>query len=103
MALALINDGADRARLAKLVASLAQRARPVRIVKKGAAWHQKAAAVALKILTFGGQRTFLSHYVTTLGHTIYVPDDFDDWAPGHCWEILRHELVHVAQFERLGW
>jgi hypothetical protein len=99
----VIEGSGDRRRLSELVESLATRARPVRIVRKGAAWHQRAAAIALKVLTFGGQRTFMTHYVTTLGHTIYVPDDFDGWDPGTSWEILRHELVHVAQFERYGW
>jgi hypothetical protein len=41
--------------------------------------------------------------VTTLGHTIYVPDDFDGWSEARACQILRHEAVHVAQFERLGW
>lgn len=90
-------------RLASLVAEMAARPRPVRVVPKRAHWHQRAAARALWLLTFGGQRTYLSHYVTTLGHTIYVPDDFASWHPDHAWEVLRHELVHVRQFERYGW
>lgn len=94
---------ADHARrLVELVASLEERERPVRIRKKSLHRSQRAAALALRILTFGGQNRYLSHYVTTLGHTIYVPDDFDDWEPAHAVEVLRHELVHVAQFERLG-
>ena len=32
-----------------------------------------------------------------------MPDDFDAWDAGDAWRILRHELVHVAQFERYGW
>lgn len=86
-----------------LLAEMAARPRPVRVVAKSAHWHQRAAATALRVLTFGGQRTYLSDYVTTLGHTIYVPDGFDAWAPAHALEVLRHELVHVRQFERLGW
>src|SRR5437667_8599464 len=81
---------------------MAQRQRPVRVVKKTTFWHQRWAGRALRLLTFGGQKTYLSHYVTTLGHTIYVPDDFDGWDPAYAWEVLRHELVHVAQFERWG-
>lgn len=92
-----------RRRLEVLREELASRPRPVRIVKKSAAWHQRAAAIGLKVVTFGGQRTYLTRYVTTLGHTIYVPDDFEDWEPARAWEILRHEAVHVAQFERYGW
>jgi len=94
---------ASRARLEALRVEIAARPRPVRVVTKRAHWHQRAAARALWALTFGGQSTYLSHYVTTLGHTIYVPDDFDDWPPDQAWEVLRHELVHVAQFERFGW
>lgn len=94
---------ASRARLDALLAAMATRPRPVRVVNKRAHWHQRAAARALWLLTFGGQHTYLSHYVTTLGHSIYVPDDFDDWPPDHAWEVLRHELIHVAQFERWGW
>ncbi|HSN98423.1 MAG TPA: hypothetical protein VLS89_08995 [Candidatus Nanopelagicales bacterium] len=92
-----------RLRLDALLEDLARRPRPIRVVKKGACWHQRCAAGALYCVTFGGQRTYLSHYVTTLGRTIYVPDDFDEWPPTRAWQILRHELVHVAQFERYGW
>jgi hypothetical protein len=92
-----------RHRLDALVGAMRARPRPVRVAPKRAFWHQRAAARALWVLTFGGQRTYLSHYVTTLGHTIYVPDDFDAWPAAHAWEVLRHELVHVRQFERLGW
>jgi hypothetical protein len=90
-------------RLDALLADFAGRPRPVRVVNKRDYWHQRAADVALRVVTLGGQRTYLSQYVTTLGHTIYVPDDFDRWEPGHAWEVLRHEAVHVAQFERYGW
>ena len=41
--------------------------------------------------------------MTTLGRTIYVPDDFDDWPATRALEVLRHEAVHVEQFERHGW
>src|SRR5262245_48443867 len=92
-----------RARLDALLAELASRRRPVRVVVKRRYWHQRAAAWALRAITLGGQNSYLSHYVTTLGHTIYVPDDFDDWPPGRAWEVLRHEAVHVRQFERFGW
>jgi hypothetical protein len=90
-------------RLWSLIRAMSKRPRPVRIVKKSTRWHQRAAAKALWVLTFGGQRTYLSQYVTTLGHTIYVPDDFALWRPERAWWTLRHELVHVAQFERYGW
>jgi len=92
-----------RRRLDALIEELGRRPRPVRIVRKGACWHQRAAGACLKAVTLGGQRTYLTQYVTTLGCTIYVPDDFDNWPPTRAWQVLRHELVHVAQFERYGW
>lgn len=98
-----IHGPAARRRLDQLLNEMATAHRPVRVVPKCACWHQRAAGLALRVVTFGGQRTYLTHYVTTLGHTIYVPDDFDAWPPGRAWEVLRHELVHVRQFERWGW
>jgi hypothetical protein len=97
-----VNDSAKEA-LTRLLDDFARRSKPIHVVKKSVYWHQRAAGRALFIVTFGGQRTYLSHYVMTLGHTIYVPDDFDAWSPAQAIEILRHEAVHVRQFERYGW
>jgi hypothetical protein len=90
-------------RLELLLADFAHRARPIRIVPKRDARMQRVIDAALRVLTFGGQSTYLTHYVTTLGHTIYVPTSWPEWPAGRRWEVLRHEAVHVAQFERLGW
>ena len=98
-----VDTEGNQRRLDALHVDMACRARPVRVVIKRVYWHQRASHHALRILTFGGQNRYLSHYVTTLGHTIYVPDDWPEWDPAHAWEVLRHELVHVAQFERFGW
>lgn len=92
-----------RALLEALLDDFARRQRPVRIVRKRDYWHQRFLDVFLRVITLGGQREYLTRYVTTLGHTIYVPDDFDQWEPGRAWQVLRHEAVHVAQFERFGW
>ncbi len=89
--------------LQQLLDDFARRARPIRVVKKSLYWHQRAAGKALFLITFGGQNSYLSNYVTTLGHTIYVPDDFDEWRAEYAIEVLRHEAVHVEQFERYGW
>jgi hypothetical protein len=92
-----------REQLRLLLERFAAQKRPIRVVKKSAYWHQRAAGAALYAVTFGGQKVYLTHYVTTLGHTIYVPDDFDEWPPARALQILRHEAVHVAQFERYSW
>lgn len=90
-------------RLERLLRAFASRERPVRVVKKSDFSHQRAADLALRLVTLNGMKTYLTNYVTTLGHTIYVPDDFDEWPPANRYQILRHELVHVEQFERYGW
>ena len=58
---------------------------------------------ALRVVTLGRMRTYASEYVTTLGATIYLPDGWERIPAGRRWEILEHELVHVAQFARYGW
>lgn len=58
---------------------------------------------ALRLLTFGRQSRYMSEFVTTLGATVYVPVSWSDWSPAERYLILRHEAVHVAQFQRYGW
>ncbi|MEI8256317.1 MAG: hypothetical protein WCJ30_11655 [Deltaproteobacteria bacterium] len=90
--------------LATLLGEFAAHApRAIEIVPKGHIWHQRVIDRVLRALTLGGQSTYLTQYVTTLGHTIYVPETWPDWPAARRWVVLRHEAVHVAQFERLGW
>lgn len=95
-----LSKAATEEKLRRLMGEFASRKKPVSVVVKTRYWHQRWADVALKIVTFGGQHRYLTHYVTTLGHTIYVPDDWEEWPAANRYEILRHELVHVEQFEK---
>lgn len=54
----------------------------------------------LKVITFGGMRSFMTSFVTTLGQRIYVPADWDRWPAAERYCVLRHEVVHVGQFRR---
>ena len=74
----------------------------VRLLDKRGVWHQRAIANALRILSGGLMNRYLSSFVTTIGRTIYLPSDFGHWPRPEREAILRHELVHVAQFERWG-
>ncbi len=78
-------------------------AQGVALVWKSDSRLHRAIDVALRVVTFGAMRSYLTDYVTTLGRTIYLPDDWESSAPGRRWETLEHELVHVQQFERYGW
>ena len=99
----LVREEVASGKLERLLGDFASRPRPVCVVRKRAYRLQRLADLGLRIATLNGQKSYLTSYVTTLGHTIYVPDDFDDWPASHRYEILRHELVHVLQFERYGW
>jgi hypothetical protein len=56
----------------------------------------------LALLSGGRNARYLSHVVTTIGRTVFVPSEFGDWPRAQRAAILRHELVHVAQFRRYG-
>ncbi len=63
----------------------------------------KFLAVLFKIVTFGKAGDFLKNYTITFGTSIYFPLDWDfktDAALSYT--ILRHELVHVVQYRKLG-
>ena len=74
----------------------------VRIVRKRDVWHQRAIHHLLRVVTLGAQSAYLGSYVTTMWHTVYVNDDWDARSLPDRYATLRHELVHVRQFERWG-
>ena len=85
-----------------LHAEYARLAATVRIVPKDGVWHQRAIHHLLRVVTLGAQSSYLDRYVTTLWHTVYVPADWETRAIEERYATLRHELVHVRQFERWG-
>lgn len=78
----------------------ALRAQGVRLVDKRRSAFCKLLDVLVRGVTFGSQRRFLSHYATTIGRTIYLPDNWAARSEASRWITLRHEAVHVAQFRR---
>lgn len=72
------------------------------IRKKRESGLQKAIDVALKIVTFGGQRVYLTHYHTVLFGKLWVPDAWDDMSDDDKYILLRHERVHLRQRKRMG-
>lgn len=71
-----------------------------RIIKKAESKFAKAMDIALKVITFGGQREFMSRYYTVIGDTLYVPEGFDDANPIDVVITLRHERIHLRQRRR---
>jgi hypothetical protein len=74
----------------------------LRLVDKAGDPFSRAIDRALRVVTFGGQREFLTRYVTTIGRTIYLPEGWRRRTPESRYVTLRHEAVHLRQFRRLG-
>jgi hypothetical protein len=62
----------------------------------------RAIDVALRILTFGGQRNYLTLYHTVIGYTLYVPNSWTAMGDIDRVILLRHERVHLRQRRRYG-
>jgi hypothetical protein len=73
---------------------------PFRLVDKRTSLLQRSIARALALVTLGGQRRYLTDYVTTLGARVYVPAGWDARPPDERYITLRHERVHLRQFRR---
>ena len=84
-----------------LVAALRAEIPGFRIVRKDRSPLHRAIHVALVAITFGRMRTYLDGYQTTIGKTVYVTADWDEWEPDRRYVTLRHEAVHLRQFRRL--
>ena len=68
------------------------------IVRKDRSPLHIAIHYTLYALTFGRMRTYLDSFQTTIGSTVYVTPDWDDWDPDRRYVTLRHEAVHLRQF-----
>jgi hypothetical protein len=69
-----------------------------RIVRKDRSRLQRAIHYALCVLTLGRMRSYLDSFQTTIGRTVYVTADWDDWGDDERYVTLRHEAVHLRQF-----
>lgn len=71
-----------------------------RVIDKRTSPLSKIIDVALKILTLGGQRHYLTRYYTVLGDRLYVPDGWRSVDPVDAVITLRHERIHLRQRRR---
>ena len=72
-----------------------------RIVRKDQSRLHRAIHWGLVVITFGRMRGYLDNYQTTIGRTVYVTPDWDDWPAEARYVTLRHEAVHLRQFRKL--
>jgi hypothetical protein len=73
-----------------------------RIVPKRGDPLNRAIDLALRIVTLGGQRQYLTRYHTVIGDTLYVPETWADLTDLERVILLRHERVHLRQRRRYG-
>ena len=85
-------------RYAALVASLRAEFPGLRIVRKDRSALHKAIHHVLRVLTIGRMTSYLDAFQTTIGRTVYVTPDWDDWDDDRRYVTLRHEAVHLRQF-----
>jgi hypothetical protein len=72
-----------------------------RIVRKDQSRLHRAIHYGLCAITFGRMRSYLDSFQTTIGRTVYVTADWDDWAADRRYVTLRHEAIHLRQFRKL--
>lgn len=85
-----------------LLASLAVEFPRFTVVHKQASPLSRAIDLALKVITLGAQRRYLSHYHTVIGYRLYLPASWAQTADPDRVIVLRHERVHLRQRRRLG-
>jgi hypothetical protein len=90
------------ARSSQLLAELRQEFPAFRIVPKRGNLFSGAIDVALKLITLGAQRRYLTHYHTVIGYTLYVPPSWGQMSDIARVILLRHERVHLRQRRRYG-
>jgi hypothetical protein len=73
-----------------------------RIVPKSESSLSRAIDIALKVVTFGGQRDFMTLYHTVIKDTLYVPDRWAQASDTDRAITLHHERVHLRQRRRYG-
>lgn len=87
---------------ARFVEAIRQEFPNFRIVDKRRDRLSRAIDIALKLVTFGGQREYLTHYHTVIGDTLYVPSAWSQTPDLQRVIVLRHERVHLRQRRRYG-
>jgi len=85
-----------------LVAALRAEFPRFRIVRKDHSPLHKMIHYALCGLTLGRMTSYLDAFQTTIGRTVYVTPDWDDWDSDRRYVTLRHEVVHLRQFRTFG-
>ena len=88
--------------LDRVMAEIREEFPSFRIVHKDQSLLSRLIDRALKLVTLGAQRTYLSEYYTVIGSTLYVPRSWESVSYVDGAILLRHERVHLRQKRRYG-
>jgi hypothetical protein len=86
----------------RLIAEITGEFPTFRLISKRGHALSTAIDLALRILTFGAQRDYLTRYHTVLGTTLYTPFAWETTDDVDRAIVLRHERVHLRQRRRYG-
>ncbi len=86
----------------KLVVETAEEFPNFEIHYKQDSWLCKAINIFLKVITFWQMKKFMTHFITTIGNKVYVPDSWDERSDFDKYLVLFHERVHMRQKAKYG-
>jgi len=86
----------------RLLADIKREFPRFRVGKKRDSALSRVIDIALKVLTLGAQREFMTHYHTVLWDTLYLPDSWESTPDVARVITLCHERVHLRQRRRYG-
>lgn len=72
------------------------------LVKKRGNAFSRLVDIALRIVTLGAQREYITRYHTVIGNTLFVPDTWETTPDISRVITLRHERIHLRQRRRYG-
>lgn len=98
----MLTSATDVTESERFIAAIREEFPNFRILEKKGDGFSRAIAVLLRVVTFGAQRHYLSHYHTVIGNTLYVPASWEQTPDVDRVILLRHELVHLRQRRRYG-
>jgi len=84
----------------QLVVTLREEFPKFRVVRKDRSKMHRSIHWFLYAVTFGRMRSYLDSFQTTIGNTVYVTPDWDEWEPDRRYVTLRHEAIHLRQFRK---
>jgi len=73
-----------------------------RLREKRTSRTQRLVGAALRVLTLGAMRTYVSGYHTVMFGTLWVSEGWDRMGDLDRYVLLRHERIHLVQARRWG-